>query len=170
MIRKKLIFINGVMGVGKTTISKELFQNLNNSFWVDGDNLWMMNPLIVNNENKKMIISNIHFILNSFISNSSSEYIIFSWVIHTEEIFTNIIEGLNIKYVDIYKITLICTEKELIARLNKDISLNLRSKDSFDKCLSYLPLYEKMNTYKINTTNRSISSIVNEIKTFISVK
>lgn len=62
------------------------------------------------------------------------------------------------------------TQKNSFINLNKDISLNLRAKDSFEKYLSYLPVYEKMNTHKINTTNTSFSYIINEIKTFIYSK
>lgn len=51
-MRKKIIIINGVMGVGKTTISKLLYKELENSFWLDGDNCWMMNSFIVNEHHK----------------------------------------------------------------------------------------------------------------------
>jgi len=43
---KKLVIINGTMGVGKSTICKELSKRLENSVWLDGDWCWMMNPLI----------------------------------------------------------------------------------------------------------------------------
>ena len=64
---KKLIIINGTMGVGKTTVSERLYKSLENSFWLDGDSCWYMNPFVVNEENKKMVIENISFILNNFI-------------------------------------------------------------------------------------------------------
>ena len=71
-MNKKLIIINGTMGVGKTTISKMLYKELENSFWLDGDNCWMMNPFIVNEENKKMVVDNITYILKSQIKSSLS--------------------------------------------------------------------------------------------------
>ena len=67
-MNKKFIVINGVMGVGKTTVSKKLYKELENSFWLDGDNCWTMNPFIVNEENKDMVLNNISFILNNFLS------------------------------------------------------------------------------------------------------
>ncbi len=69
-MKKKLIIINGVMGVGKTTICKVLYKKLNNSFWLDGDNCWMMNPFVVNEENKAMVLDNIVHVLNNFLKNS----------------------------------------------------------------------------------------------------
>lgn len=91
-MEKKLIIINGVMGVGKTTISKALYKKLDNSFWLDGDNCWMMNPFEVTDENKFMVLDNISYILNNFIKNSKSKYIIFNWVIHTEDIMKDILK------------------------------------------------------------------------------
>ncbi|MGG7176293.1 AAA family ATPase [Clostridium paraputrificum] len=160
---KKLIIINGVMGVGKTTISKRLYKELENSFWLDGDNCWMMNPFNVNDENKEMVLDNIGHILNNFIANSSCKYIIFNWVIHTDEIMQNILSRLNINDVDVYKITLISSEEELIRRINKDVELGLRDKENIKRSLERFELYKKMNTIKVDTTNRSIKEIIKKI-------
>ena len=162
-MNKKLIIISGVMGVGKTTISKRLYKELENSFWLDGDNCWMMNPFNVNDENKEMVLDNIGYILNNFISNSSSKYIIFNWVIHTDEIMNDILSRLNINDVDVYKITLISSEEELIRRINKDVELGLRDNENIKRSLERFELYKKMNTIKIDTTNRSIEEIIKNI-------
>ena len=53
---KKLIIINGTMGVGKSTVSKELNQRLKKSIWLDGDWCWMMNPWDFSEENKSMVL------------------------------------------------------------------------------------------------------------------
>lgn len=45
-MKKKLLVINGTMGSGKTEISKEIFQNLSNCAWLDGDWCWMITPLM----------------------------------------------------------------------------------------------------------------------------
>ena len=94
-MNNKLVIINGTMGVGKTAVCRELNKNLHNSVWLDGDWCWMMNPFIVNDENKKMVINNITYLLRSFLTNSSLEYIIFNWVIHVEGIFNDILQPLE---------------------------------------------------------------------------
>ncbi|MFR1905101.1 MAG: AAA family ATPase [Clostridium neonatale] len=91
-MKKKLIIINGVMGVGKTTICKVLYKKLNNSFWLDGDNCWMMNPFVVNEENKAMVLDNIVHVLNNFLKNSSTEYVLFNWVIPTDDIMKDVLD------------------------------------------------------------------------------
>lgn len=166
-MRKKLIIINGVMGVGKTTISKLLYKELENSFWLDGDNCWMMNPFIVNEENKSMVLDNITYILNNFIKNSSGQYIIFNWVIHTDEIMETILNKLILCNVDVYKISLICKKDALISRIEKDIKNGLRDSSNIERSLERLSLYNKMNTIKIDTTYKDLHTIVYEIKKLI---
>ena len=64
---KNLIFINGTMGVGKTTTSKKLLKLLPNCVFLDGDWCWYSDPWIVNDETKNMVERNISFLLNNLI-------------------------------------------------------------------------------------------------------
>jgi shikimate kinase len=50
---KRLIFISGTMGIGKTTISKLLLKELKNSVFLDGDWCWNINPFNVNKVKEK---------------------------------------------------------------------------------------------------------------------
>lgn len=156
---KKLIIINGTMGVGKTTTCKKLYHRLDNSVWLDGDWCWMMNPFVVLEENKRMVEDNITYLLNNFLSNSQFEYIIFNWVIHKEEIFDLITDKLKGNDFELYKITLICTEDELERRMlidNRD--------DELIKCsIERLKLYKSMNSIKIDTSNITIDETVNKV-------
>ena len=77
---KKLIIINGTMGVGKSTVSRILLKKLKASVYLDGDWCWNMNPFIPSEENKRMVIDNIVYLLSSFLKNSEYRYIIFCWV------------------------------------------------------------------------------------------
>lgn len=166
-MRKKLIIINGVMGVGKTTISKALLKSLDNCFWLDGDNCWMMNPFVVNEENKDMVLNNIGYIINSFINNSSSKYILFNWVIHEEEIMRDVLSRISLKNVDVYKVTLMCTKEDLVKRIKKDIENGIRDEKNIDRSLEKYNLYKSMDTIKIDTTDRNVDEIVNEIKALL---
>ncbi|WP_338563682.1 AAA family ATPase [Paraclostridium sordellii] len=167
-MRKKLIIINGVMGVGKTSVSKALYKQLDNSFWLDGDNCWMMNPFEVTSENKYMVIDNITYLINNFIKNSKSEHIILNWVIHTDEIMDSILYKINMNKIDLYKITLICDEDTLVKRIKKDIKSGIRDEDNIKRSLDKLKLYKNMNTLKIDTANKSIDEIVENIKNIIN--
>ena len=59
-MKKKLFIVTGAMGVGKNTTCKELSKKLQNSVWLDGDWCWIINPFVVNEENKRMVINNIN--------------------------------------------------------------------------------------------------------------
>ncbi|MGO5075796.1 AAA family ATPase [Clostridium sporogenes] len=160
---KKLIIINGTMGVGKTATSKALYRKLENSVWLDGDWCWMMNPFIVNDENKAMVLDNITHFLRNFLLNSSFEYVIFNWVIDLEEIFDMILSKLNGLEFEVIKITLICNEDSFRKRVSKDIATNLREKEALNIGLERIPLYENMDTIKIDTSYISISETANKI-------
>lgn len=156
---KKLIIINGTMGVGKSTICRELYRQLNNSVWLDGDWCWMMNPWTVTEENILMVEDNISHLLRNYLRNSSFEHIIFCWVIHREEIFDRILENLREHEFQLFKISLTCAENALRERMIKDS----RSQDSIRLSIERLKNYDEMDTVKIDTTDQEIESIVKRI-------
>ena len=160
---KKLIIINGTMGVGKTATSRELNKKLNNSVWLDGDWCWMMNPFTVNDENKDMVIKNITYLLRNFLINSSFEYVIFNWVIHYEDIFNLLLQPLSDLEFEVIKVTLICSGETLKETILNDVKLNLRDDEELSTILERLELYKNMNTVKIDTTNISINETVDKI-------
>ena len=160
---KKLIIINGTMGVGKTATSKALYKKLENSVWLDGDWCWMMNPFIVNDENKEMVLDNITHLLRNFLMNSSLEYVIFNWVIHLEEIFDMVLSKLDGLEFEVIKITLMCNEDSFRKRVSADIANNLREKEALDMGLERIPLYKNMNTIKIDTSDISVLETTNKI-------
>lgn len=160
---KNLIIINGTMGVGKTTICKELNKKLKNSVWLDGDWAWMMNPFIVNEETKKMVVDNIDHMLKNFLNVSHIQNIVFNWVLDKEEIFEEVLEPLKDCKFNLYKFILICDDEILIRRIQKDIQDGKREKGAIKKGLERQELYKKLDTVKIVTDNREVQEIVEEI-------
>ncbi|MDP4092860.1 MAG: AAA family ATPase [Bacillota bacterium] len=163
---KKLIIVNGTMGIGKSTVCKELYLQLNRSVWLDGDWCWLMNPWDFNDQNKKMVIDNITYILSNYINNPNFDYIVFSWVIHTEEIFKLILDKLKGLEFESYKISLICSEDELKRRMIN----GGRSYDSIPQSIARLKMYNELSTYKLDTTYKTVQQSVNEILEIINGK
>lgn len=157
----KLIIINGVMGVGKSVTSRALNQKLSNSVWLDGDWCWMMDPFVVNDITKEMVIDNITYQLNNFINSKQFEHIIFNWVIDEEYIYDEVIKRLA--PIDIYKITLMCSKETLSNRINQDIKAGLRDEDNLNRSLSKYQKYQDLNSIKIDTDNKQIDTIIKEI-------
>ena len=160
---KTLYLIGGTMGVGKTTISKQLKQELNQSVFLDGDWCWDMHPLIVNEETKAMVLDNICHLLNNFIHCSSYENIIFCWVMHEQSIIDGILKKLDTSNLNIKSISLISHEASLTQRIAKDIASNLRQPDVLKRSLERLSMYQELNTIKIDTSNKDIPTIINTI-------
>jgi broad-specificity NMP kinase len=165
MPKKKFVMINGSMGVGKTTTCKALYTKLPNSVWLDGDWCWMMHPWNITDENKGMVMANIHFLLKSYLANSSFDYIIFSWVMHQEEIFDKVLSGLQEFDFELYKITLICSEKSLIHRMQADGRTDAAH---IQESVRRLERYQQMATIKIDTTNCRVPETVEKILALIS--
>lgn len=160
---KTLYLIGGTMRVGKTTISKQLKQELNQSVFLDGDWCWDMHPLIVNEETKAMVLDNICHLLNNFIHCSSYENIIFCWVMHEQSIIDGILKKLDTSNLNIKSISLISDEASLTQRIAKDIASNLRQPDVLKRSLERLAMYQELNTIKIDTSNKDIPTIINTI-------
>lgn len=146
---KKLIIINGTMGVGKSTVCNILLDAIKPSVYLDGDWCWNMNPFIVSEENKTMVINNITYLLQSYLNNSGYEYIIFCWVIHQEDIFDQLLEKLKDYDFELYKISLICSETALKNRLALDVKNGIRSEKVIERSMERIELYKKMDTIKI---------------------
>ena len=92
---KKVIFISGTMGSGKSTISRLCSEQLTRSVWLDGDWCWMMHPFQVSDQTKAMVLNNITYLLNQFLAQPDFDYILFSWVRNDPEIVRSILKRLH---------------------------------------------------------------------------
>ena len=167
---KKLILLNGTMGAGKTAICQELLKLLQPGVFLDGDWCWNMNPFIVNDETKQMVLKNISFMLNSFINCSEYEYIIFCWVMHQEEIINEILKNLKLENTKTFTFTLMLTEAALTKRLMKDIDQHKRTFDVLERSIERIDLYKNMNTIKIDISDLTPLQAAKQIAKLISQK
>ena len=82
---------------------------------------------------------------------------------HQQKILDEIISRLDTEKCRILKVSLVCTEKALRERLVKDIEEGVRKEDVISRSLSYLPLYDKLDTVKIDVSEKSAEKIAEEI-------
>ena len=152
------------MGVGKTAVSQQLKSDLPNSVFLDGDWCWDANPFQITPETKKMVIDNICYLLNNFLSCSAYENIIFCWVMHQQNIIDAITKRLDIQNNNVKIISLMADENTLRTRLNIDIKNGLRSQNILPRSLEKNILYLNLDTIKIDTCNKTIQMIADEIE------
>lgn len=156
---KTLYLIGGTMGVGKTAVCQEMYTMLRSSVFLDGDWCWNMHPFRVTEETKAMVMDNICTLLNNFLKCPAIENVVFCWVMHEQGILDEICSRLAAQPCRIVAVSLTCTEAELRSRLQKDIDSGARTADILDRSAARLPLYEKLNTVKIDTTGKTVNSV-----------
>ena len=161
---KNLYMIGGTMGVGKTTVCQRLKMTLEHAVFLDGDWCWDAQPFVVNEETKAMVIRNICFLLNNFLHCSAYENIIFCWVMHEQEIIDSIVENLDMENCQLKCISLLAGERSLRDRLQKDVRRGLRTADVLQRSIERIPLYQNLNTIKVETDGKSVQKIVDEIR------
>ena len=160
---KKLYIIGGTMGVGKTTVGQQLKKDLPNSVFLDGDWCWDADPFQVTEETKTLVQDNICHMLNNFLQCSVYETVIFCWVMHEQEIIDSIIAKLKLDNCEVKCISLIADEENLQRRLTRDVQKGIRKEDVIDRSIARIPLYQKLDTVKVDTNNKTIAEIVAEI-------
>lgn len=92
---KHCILINGTMGVGKTTVCKELMQLLPASVFLDGDWCWYSHPFTVTEQTKQVVMENIGFMLQNFLKCPDYQNIIFCWVMDHPSILDEVISRIE---------------------------------------------------------------------------
>lgn len=149
---KTLYLIGGPMGAGKTTVSRALQKQLDHSVFLDGDWCWDARPFLVTEETKQMVLGNIRFLLGQFLRCSAYRHVIFCWVLHEQSILDAVLGGLDLSGCAVKRVSLVCSEEELRARLQRDVDAGLRTADVIARSLARLPAYAALDTRKLDTT------------------
>lgn len=160
---KTVYIVGGTMGIGKTTVCQQMKNQLNNSVFLDGDWCWDAHPFQVTDETKKMVLHNICFLLNQFIHCSAYENIIFCWVMHEQAIIDTILASIDKTDCSVKIISLISGEEELRKRLMQDVAEGKRTVDVVERSISRIPNYQKLNSMKVCTDEKSPQEVTAEI-------
>ncbi|MFC1736384.1 AAA family ATPase [Candidatus Hydrogenedentota bacterium] len=154
----KLVFIGGAPGVGKSTIASELLGRVGNSVWLDGDDLWRMQPFIVNEATKDMVEKNIQFVLRSFLR-AEFAYVFFTWVLHDRAIVDRLLKGLDGEPFQFSMFTLVCDKQTLLTRLSQDS----RRTTGAELALERLRQTQLLSGVKIDTVDKEQRAVCEDI-------
>lgn len=113
---KKLILLSGSPCVGKTTVGQYLFEQYENSAYLDGDWCWCVNPFSVTDPRLRNGDRSMSFVLSNYLS-SGFEYVIFTSVVLTDTgIREGILRDITAKDYEVVSFTLTCSEATLVRR------------------------------------------------------
>ena len=102
-------------------------------------------------------------LFNNYLKCSVFEHILFCWVMHEQSIIDVLLSHLDLKDVKVISISLVCQKEALEKRIQKDINQGIRKPDALARSVERLEMYQKLNTYKIDVSNKTIEEIVKEI-------
>lgn len=153
-MQKQLICIGGPMGVGKTTVCRQMQARLDHCVFLDGDWCWDAHPFINTPETRAMAVDNIRHLLNGFLGCTAYETVLFCWVFHQADILPNILSGLEGAY-RLYTLSLVCPATTLAKRLRGDVEKGLRQPDVIERSLNRLPLYQDLGWPMLDTGGRT---------------
>lgn len=153
---KNLIFISGTMGAGKTSVAKQLLEELPACVMLDGDWCWTADPFIVNDETKEMVTENITYLLAQFLNCSAYKNVVFCWVMDHQSIADELLMRLQEQTEStfhFYHYSLVLSPEALTERLTRDIELGLRKPDIIDRSIARQPLYNQVDSVKIDVSH-----------------
>jgi len=119
---KKLIFICGANGIGKTTICKQLLCKIEGSAYVDSDTLRMINPNVLDDRTIPAVSANISCIIKNYFMCPAVENVFFSYGFHgrRKEVFSIVMSSLENMEYEFCPVLLECGESENIRRMKCD--------------------------------------------------
>lgn len=161
---KRLFLVGGTMGVGKTTVCQCLKNELQGSVFLDGDWCWDAHPFCVTDETKAMVLDNICHLLNNFLHCSAYDNVIFCWVMHEQAILDDLLSRLDTADCRVVCVSLLAGEATLRERIGADVARGARTADVLERSLARIPLYQKLNTVKIDTDGRTPAGIAAQIR------
>jgi hypothetical protein len=127
-----------------------------------------MRPFVVTGETKRMVRGNIAHLLNSFLDCSEYENFIFCWVLHEQKILDDLIAGLNHNGCTIHCFSLVGNKQALTERLSHDIAEGKREPDIIARSVASIPLYDALDTVKIDVSTISPADAAKRIRDFVA--
>ena len=157
---KKLILLSGSPCVGKTTVGQYLFEQCDNSAYLDGDWCWCVNPFSVKDKRLRNGDKSMSFVLSNYL-NSEFDYVFFTSVVLTDfQIRENILKDITATDYEIISFTLTCSEETLIKRHSK-------RGDQGETNFHWLHLPPYPTDIVVNTDSKTVQEIVQELNRYI---
>lgn len=156
-MKPKLILIGGEAWTGKSTCAELLFRRLNNSAWLDGDDVWRVNPWSLDDPRLRTGDVNVAFVLQTYLQSQFDYVILSSIVLCDPSITARILERIQGVEYEPVSITLMCDEATLSERARQ-------RDENADPCFLLLQQTRALaGTIKIDTAGKTPGDVVEEM-------
>lgn len=160
-MKPKLILIGGEAWTGKSTCAGILFKRLYNSAWLDGDDVWRVNPWSLDDPRLRTSDINMGFVLQTYLQ-SKFDYVILSSIVLSDPAITaRILDRIDGVEYDLISFTLMCDEATLAERAG------LRDNNADPRFIVLGETRTLVDTIKIDTANRKPEDVVDEMLSVI---
>jgi broad-specificity NMP kinase len=161
-MKSKLILIGGEAWTGKSTCAEILFKQLNNAAWLDGDDVWRVNPWNVDDPRLRTSDINMAFVLQTYLQSKFEFVILSSIVLSMPAITDRILQRIKGVEYELISFTLLCDEQTLTDRAKQ------RDHNQTPQFMLLEQTRKLDNTIKIETADRSPEEVVDEMLTVIA--
>lgn len=142
--RKKLIIINGPMGVGKTVTGKYIAESCPGTAFIDGDWCMDIHPFVGNSETRAMAADNIIHMIGNYAGCSVCRMIVLVWLMDDAKICQSICYAASEIGLEVISATLVCGEDELVSRWKNDTACEWRTDGWLRASLGSLPYFRSL--------------------------
>jgi broad-specificity NMP kinase len=156
-MKPKLILIGGEAWTGKSTCAKILFERLDNSAWLDGDDVWRVNPWSLDDPRLRTSDVNMAFVLQTYLQSKFNAVILSSIVLCDPAIAARILGMIQGVDYDLVSFTLMCAERVLLERAKR------RDGEANPQFMLLERSRALKHTIQIDTTDKKPEEIVNEM-------
>lgn len=156
---KKLLFICGPNGIGKTTVCRKLVETTLHTAYVDSDACRLMNPFVLDDVTIPVIASNIAGMIRQYLQCEYVETVVFSYGFHgrRKEVFRLVMDQLIDVSYEFVPVLLLCEEEENLRRMGADG----RDSERIRRALEYSrKAFEDVDYPKLDITGMTVDETV----------
>ena len=159
---KQVIFLNGPMGVGKSTIGRLLQSALPQAAFIDGDWCMDIDPFVGSSETRAMAADNILHLAGNYGKCASCQNVVVAWLMDRLQVRKALDAGVKALGMEPLWYTLVCTPQALRVRWEQDKACPWRTKGWLEISLRSLEDFAALPG-QIDTTDKDAWQVRDKI-------
>lgn len=160
---KRVVFLNGPMGVGKTTVGRLLQKALPRPAFIDGDWCLDLEPFVGDRETRAMAVDNILHLLAGYNRCSHCQGMVVSWLMDRPEVCQALERGARAAGLETAWFTLLCTEQALKNRWLEDKLCPWRTEENLKISIGSLEGFGRLPGVPVDTAGRTAEQVRDRI-------